>query len=67
MFGGCPLGVKKVSFGCQEAILWDESCGCRSVEVYLPYSNATKARKSASLACLLVTILKILIQPINKL
>ena len=51
------LGVKRPSYGMSPV----------GVEVYLPYSNATKARKSASLACLLVTILKILIQPINKL
>ena len=51
------MGVKRPSYGMSPV----------GVEVYLPYSNATKARKSASLACLLVTILKILIQPINKL
>ena len=61
-----------MSFGCKKGILWVSrghliGMSPVGVEVYLPYSNATKARKSASLACLLVTILKILIQPINKL
>ncbi len=49
------MGVKRPSYGMSPV----------GVEVYLPYSNATKARKD--LACLLVTILKIMIQPINKL
>ena len=51
------MGVKRPSYGMSPV----------GVEVHQPYSNATKARKSTSLACLLVTILKILIQPINKL